>query len=208
MARPAYGGRTTCESCKSIDVRRWQREGRLGAGQSFSCSWTRAGAPSGSISVRTQADAVVLAFRHQSWGDTEWQSVEQRVAITWTACHLGGRRPWFSCPAYTAGRYCGRRVALLYLDGRFFACRPCCGLAYASQQEASCWRGLGKAQKIRMQLGGSPNPLEAFPDRPKGMHWKTYDRLRRAHNLAEEKGLAGAMQFVDRLGCRLRITRK
>jgi hypothetical protein len=208
MARPAYGGRTTCESCKSIDVRRWHREGRLGAGQSFSCSWTRASAPSGSISVRTHADAVVLAFRHQSWGDTEWQSVEQRVAITWTACHLGGRRPWFTCPAHFSGKYCGRRVALLYLDGKLFACRRCCGLAYASQQESLWGRGLGKAQKIRMQLGGSPNPLEAFPDRPKRMHWKTYDRLRRAHDLAEQKGLMGAMQFVDRLGSRLRITRK
>src|SRR4029453_19109845 len=121
MARPAYGGRTTCESCKSIDVRRWQREGRLRAGQFFSCSWTRAGVPSGSISVQTQVEAVVLAFRHQSWGDTEWQSVEQRVAITWTACHLGGRRPWFSCPAYTAGRYCGGAGALLSPVGRFFA---------------------------------------------------------------------------------------
>jgi hypothetical protein len=208
MARPAYGGRTTCESCKSIDVRRWHREGLLRAGQSFSCSWTRAGAPSGSIGVQPQADGVVLAFRHQSRGDTEWQPVEQRVAITWTACHLGGRRPWFSCPAYTAGRCCGRRVALLYLDGTFFACRRCYGLAYASQQESSCWRGLGKAEKIRMQLGGSPNPLEAFPARPKGMHSKTYDRLRRAHDLAEQKGLMGAMQFVDRLGCRLRVTRK
>jgi hypothetical protein len=208
MARPAYGGRPTCESCKSIDVRRWHREGRLRAGQSFSCSWTRAGAPSGSISVQTQVDAVVLAFRHQSWGDTEWQSVEQRVPITWTACHLGGRRPWFSCPAYPGGRYCGRRVAVLYLAGKLCACRRCHGLAYASQQEASCWRGLGKAQKIRIQLGGSRNPLEAFPDRPKRMHWKTYDRLRRAHDLAEQRGLMGAMQFVDRLGCRLRITRK
>jgi hypothetical protein len=208
MGRPTYGGRTTCESCKSIDVRRWHREGRLRAGQSFSCSWTRAGALSGSISVQTQVDAVVLAFRHKSWGDTEWQSVEQRVPITWTACHLGGCRPWFICSAYTGERYCGRRVALLYLDGRLFACRHCYGLAYASQQEASCWRGLGKAQKIRIQLGGSPNPLDAFPDRPKGMHRKTYDRLRRAHDLAEQKGLMGAMQFVDRLGCRLRITRK
>jgi hypothetical protein len=27
MARPAYGGRTTCESCIRIDVRRWHRGG-------------------------------------------------------------------------------------------------------------------------------------------------------------------------------------
>jgi hypothetical protein len=40
MARPAYGGRTTCESCTSIDVRRWHREGRLQAGQYFSQSWS------------------------------------------------------------------------------------------------------------------------------------------------------------------------
>ncbi len=29
MARPAYGGRLTCEGCKSIGVRRWHRGGRL-----------------------------------------------------------------------------------------------------------------------------------------------------------------------------------
>jgi hypothetical protein len=29
MGRSAYGARPTCESCKSIDVRRWHREGRL-----------------------------------------------------------------------------------------------------------------------------------------------------------------------------------
>jgi hypothetical protein len=32
--------RNTCESCKSIDVRRWYREGRLVAGHSFRWSWT------------------------------------------------------------------------------------------------------------------------------------------------------------------------
>jgi hypothetical protein len=205
MSRPAYGGRTTVESCKSIDVRRWHREGRLRAGQYFSCSWTRAGAPSGSISVQTEADAVVLAFRHRSGGDTEWQSVEQRVPITWTACHLGGRRPWFRCTVSSAGRYCGHRVALLYLVDKLFACRRCYGLAYASQQESLWCRGLGKAQKIRIQLEGSPNMLEPFPEKPKGMRWKTYDRLRRTHDLAEQKAMMGLTQFVDRLHHQLRI---
>jgi hypothetical protein len=26
---------------------------------------------------------------------------------------------------------------------------------------------------------------DAFPDKPKGMHWQTYERLRRAHDVAE-----------------------
>jgi hypothetical protein len=203
MGRPAYGARTTCESRKSIDVRRWHREGQLRAGQCFSCSWTRGGTPSGSISVRTEPDAVLLTFRYRSSTATDWQSVEQRVPIAWTACHLGGRRPWFRCTGYAGGQSCGRRVALLYLAGKFFACRRCYGLAYTSQQESSWYRGLGKAQKIRTRLGGGPNMLEAFPDRPKGMHWRTYDRRRRAHDLAERKAMTGLTQFVDCLQCRV-----
>jgi hypothetical protein len=136
-------------------------------------------------------------FRSQRGQDNEWKSVEQRVPITWTACHLGGRRPWFVCPSNSNG--CGRRVALLYGVGELFACRRCYGLAYASQQEALHHRGLEKAQKIRMRLGGSPNMLDAFPDKPKGLHWRTYDRLRRAHDMAQQCSMIGLTQFIDRV---------
>ena len=30
-----------------------------------------------------------------------WRRYFKRAASTWTACHLGSRRPWFRCPAYT-----------------------------------------------------------------------------------------------------------
>jgi hypothetical protein len=53
------------------------------------------------------------------------------------------------------------------------------------QREAALYRGLGTAQKIRMRLGASPNMMEAFPDKPKSMHWRTYDRLRRRPDLAK-----------------------
>jgi len=198
MARPYGTGRATCESCISIDVRRWYREGRLHAGQHFSCSWTCGGEPSGNISVRTEVNATILLYRSRRWGDTEWKSVEQRVPITWSACHLGGRRPWFICSVCSPGRYCGRRVALLYCAGDLFACRRCYNLAYASQHEALCHRGLGKAQKIRMRLGGSASMIEPFPDKPKGMHWRTYDRLRHAHDIAEARSTLGLMKFINR----------
>ena len=132
-------------------------------------------------------------YRARIRGDAEWKSVEQRVPITWTACRLGGHRPWFVCPIYSDGQYCGRRVALLYGTGELFACRHCYGLTYASQRKALYFRDLGKAQKIRMRLGGSPVMSEAFPDKPKGMHWQTYERLRRAHDVAESRSMTGSM---------------
>jgi hypothetical protein len=50
---------------------------------------------------------------------------------------------------------------------------------------------------------GSPNLLEVFPDKPKGMHWRTYDQLRRRHDIAEARSTAGLMRTVDRLQRRM-----
>ena len=56
-----------CELCKSIDVRRWHRDGRLRAGQQFPWSWSSGGEPSDTINVRTEADALVLIYRARSF---------------------------------------------------------------------------------------------------------------------------------------------
>ncbi len=36
--------------------------------------------------------------------------------------------------------------------------------------------GLRRARKIYTRLSGDPNYLD-MPDKPKGMHWRTYERL-------------------------------
>ena len=117
-------------------------------------------------------------LNYRSCSSGSWKSVQQRVPIRLTACHLGGVRPWFVCSVYSDGRYCGRRAAILYGAGELFACRQCYGLAYQSQQQTAVRRGLDKARKIRMRLGGGVDLLAPFPPRPKGMHRRTFERLR------------------------------
>jgi hypothetical protein len=145
--------------------------------------------------VRIETDAVVLIYRPAAG---EWLSDAQTVFIAWTACRFGGRRPWFICPIYSGGKYCGRRVALLYQLGGLFGCRHCCGLGYASQQETPMYRGLAMAQKIRRRLEGSADIFDAFPHKPKGMHWLAYDRLRLAHDAAKERAVEGLARITER----------
>ena len=101
-------------------------------------------------------------------------------------------------PAVTMSRtrpyvnHCGRRVAVLYAAGDLFACRHCGGLGYASQQESPQSQFIRRSRNIRMRLGGSPDLLQPFPKRPRGMHQRTYMRLR-ACDLLLLKAAVGAL---------------
>lgn len=170
--------RMICECCPCVDVREVKRRGLLRAGQSFAWSWNRNDEPYGSISVRILPDLAVLSFRSQIQGTAQWKQFEQRVPIVWSNCHLGGRRPWFRCTANSGGQGCGRRVAILYHVGDVFACRCCCDLTYASQLEGPLHRGISRSRKLRTRLGGGPDVLAPFPDKPPRMHWRTYNKLR------------------------------
>ena len=166
-------GQDTTSSYLQLDVRRWQRERLLEPGHYFNRQWLVNGEAVASISVRIQPGRVVLSYKHRRNDEDAWQSKEYPVWLDWTYCNYGGRRPWFLCPA----RGCGRRVAILH-GGSIFACRHCYHLAYDSQREPPHDRALMRAQRIRIKLGGSGSLNEPFPAKPKGMHWRTYERLR------------------------------
>jgi hypothetical protein len=59
---------------------------------------------------------------------------------------------------------------------------------------------LRRANKIRMQLGGEPGMASQFPDRPKGMHRQTYERLQFALLNAEIFAEERLAILVGRLG--------
>ena len=162
-------------------------------------SWTRGGEPYDYASVHVETDSVVLFFRLQSPGKVGWIDAEQRVPIVWTACHFGGRRPWFVCTSHSDAGYCGQSAAILYRAGDAFACRRCYGLNYSSQHESPRLRCISRSRKIRMRLGGSESLLEPFPPRPRGMQQRTYKRLRARGEAADADAFSRGASFVTTL---------
>ena len=100
---------------------------------------------------------------------------DYRVRLTNSPCHYGGARWWWRCPLS------GKRAAKLYLPvgASVFACRQCYGLAYQSQRETALDRSHRRLQRLCRRLGGEYEYLDQIPPtRPKGMHCKTYTRLK------------------------------
>ncbi len=122
------------------------------------------------------------------------------MPIVRAPCQFGSSRPYFLCPGVVDGITCGRRVVKLYQRRRYFLCRHCYRLDYASQREDEMDRALRRAHKIRLRLGGAPDRASPFPKRPTGMWWRTYDRLRAigfaAEMQANEAFVTRAQRFL------------
>jgi hypothetical protein len=141
-------------------------------------------------------DAITLEYNYRRTGE-EWQQVTESVPLEWTPCYFGGSRPWFRCPGVVNGVPCGRRVAILYGAGRYFLCRHCYDLRYETQYEDEAGRLRIRAQKIHQRLGGDGNLSMGFPPRPKGVHRRTYERLRREGELADTASLVLTLQRFE-----------
>lgn len=190
------GAKDTTDDYRTIDIRRWKRDGLLEPRQSFSLEWSRHGEIVASIWVLTEPERVELIYRHKNRSEQTWRDQRYSVYLDWTPCHLGGERPWFICPE----EKCGRRVAILY-SGRIFACRNCHQLAYSSQRESVSDRAARRANKIRERLGWKKGILNPKGWRkPKGMHWRTFKRLNTKHDALVAISLKGITAWLNRFG--------
>lgn len=162
-------GRGTADQAKRLDVNYLNKSGYLTPGVRSNQSWNCGGEPAGNIGVEAIDDGITLIYRTRSHGG-EWQDVRESVTVIWEPCNLGGQRPYFLCPG------CGRRIVKLYGLARFL-CRSCNNLAYQCQRESTADRTLRKDWKLRARLGGKPGMANPIPEKPKGMHWRTYNRI-------------------------------
>ena len=182
--RATYCAKDTTEDSLPLDIRRVRRSGLLTPGRFFSWQWTVNDQVCASIRVRVEAWQVELIYSYTP-REGAAETIRQAIMLETTPCTLGGGRQWFCCPT------CSMRVAVLYGRGRLFACRQCKGLAYASQGESYDDRAARRADRIRKRLGWPAGIFNGPGVKPKGMHWRTYERLLAQHDNFVGTSLAG-----------------
>jgi hypothetical protein len=164
-------------ACDCLDVRFLRRKGFFGEG------WVTIGA-----SLKWPRIVRMRIARYRLILDLRGHSTPQNIRVSWTRVHLGGERPWVHCP------HCERRVGRLYRGLEGYVCCACVGNPpYASQRLSANGRAQYHACKLRLRLNGQAQLSKPFPERPKRMHRRTYQRLRR-EGMRLEAGLSNRLR--------------
>lgn len=129
------GGRKwAVENCHVLDVAALRRAGVLAAGDRAGSlalgGYTPRGTVDYAVTVGETGGVLRLVYRLPKTDER----FDYPVRLEPTPCRFGGRRWWLVCPLAVEGKACGRRVQKLYLAARYFGCRSCLGLTYASTQ--------------------------------------------------------------------------
>jgi hypothetical protein len=97
---------------------------------------------------------------------------------------------WFRCLK------CARRCRKIY-GGRYFRCRLCHRLRYASQRVRADQYASDRARKLAKRLhdkwGGATEEEYDFPPKPPRMRWATYNRLEAQYDDLENRWAVGIM---------------
>jgi hypothetical protein len=113
------------------------------------------------------------------------------VLLTRTRCHFGGRRVWFVCPQ------CERQAGVIYL-AHIAGCWDCLQLRYPSSSKNAIESSWLKQDRIERKLARGSAPWDYR--RPKGMHWKTFERTLREYCQVKKQRDDACAVFLTTLG--------
>jgi hypothetical protein len=157
-----------------LDINQLREKGCLRPGCTSSCQWINGNEVASSINLRAEAERLHLSYAVRV-EDGKSEDMTETIPIVDLRCRFGGSRAYFLCPGPGDGTDCGRRTKL-HLSHRYFLCRHCNKLAYASQYEQPWPRKLRRANKLKQRLGIDVEIGDPF-QKPKRMWTRTFDSL-------------------------------
>ena len=171
-------GRPLADTALRINFAWMLRRGLAMPGRSTwgTLRWSRGDEPAGSIGYHCDMRDPDAAWLELNYTVTDHWSGEktdyrQRIGLSYTVPHYGGKRWWMHCPSN------GARVAKLYkpAGGNTFASRKAWRIGYQSQRVSRTNAPFERLFKLQRRLG-SEQGWGAELTRPKGMHRRTFER--------------------------------
>lgn len=181
--------KTTTDECCILDINTMQRDGDLRLGVVTAWTWSRRRAAYKFGREQGNDYKIYTVGIHEGILIHGSVTTKERVPvydyivqIVWSPCNYGGKRPYFICPGSVNDIPCNRRVVKLYrpLYSHYFLCRHCLDLTYPSCNESgdTHYTARRRTERIARKLGIA-EPMDVYTmRRPKGMHRKTFEKLK------------------------------
>lgn len=199
------GWRPHIESALCLDLCHLFEAGALREGCTTSGGWhwtNRDGEETASIGYRAalshEAGTLTLDYTCTDRDTRERKPVTCLIDMDTAPCHYGGHRWYFRCP------YTHRRALKLY---KFHGIDPFCHReairprpTYAIQRVSGWDRIMAQRWAIRRKLGDTFSDLCGEPLKPKGMHWRTFERYLARDNALADREAAALVPLLGRLG--------
>ncbi len=169
------------EQCKQINIFLLKRKGFFRGITYGEMHW---GDNAIGLSVNIAERFIRFKYQHIDYYTENSTSLDYKFLLTSTVCNYGRNRFWFICGLNKNGRYCGKRVGVLYMPpgGKWFGCRHCWNLSYSERQNN--YKGIfGSTYKV-FDLGTKTDKLE---ETVKRKYWRNrptrkYRRLLRYYD--------------------------
>jgi len=195
-----YGWRPHIESALALSLGSLFKAGalRVGAMTSGSWQWSRDGKQVACIgycaTLNTVDGELRLSYTFKHNGESK--DIICTVRLSSVPLNYGGRRWYMHCPCT------GRRALKLYKFGGIekfcsrTAIRP--QPTYASQRTGGSDRIIAQRWNLRRKMGDEFSDLFGEPYKPKGMHWRTFQRYADRDAELERRG-GGYLSRLNRI---------
>lgn len=132
--------KTIVEDCRKVETWWLKKYQYLNGFKWGGIEWTNGySGVKNSINIQVDTNDLYIRFMYTKtdYYTDEKTDMDYRFNLTTTQCNYGGVRYWFICGLYSDGRYCGRRVGVLYKppNGKWFGCHHCWDLSYDERQK-------------------------------------------------------------------------
>jgi hypothetical protein len=195
-------GRPTADASRQLDIAGMLRSGDAEAGRRVTgvLSWSCGDQPAECVvytcDLRDPDDAtLVLQYTITDHDSSEVSDCTQRIRLSYTVPHYGGKRWWMHCPVN------GARVGKLYMPqgAETFASGAVWRLGYHSQRISAQDTAFERLFRLQRRLGCTQGWGRGIT-RPKGMHHRTFDRHWERYCELDDDCGRETLLFLGRIG--------
>lgn len=185
--------KTLVEDCLQLSIFKLNQLGVFKSSHSDTLEWDNGNCITFAVNIDSfndKGERLVLALYINYYAEDQLgnkKDINSMFPLDTTPCNFGEHRYWLICPGVVEGKFCLRRVAVLYKppNGEYFACRICHNLTYESRNLGGYKKKIGipfsKIELKEMEMSIAKKFYKGLPTKKYSKYLKNCEQYSKAY---------------------------